>query len=372
MNNTSIEWVRTYKPDGSYEEGFSLNPIRFLPAGSSRSVTMCQKVSPGCANCYAENISRRWWPKSSGAFPGYTAQGVAAGLWSLNTDALLSVLKRKEPARIFWGDMTDLFQVGIPDLMLDACFGICALTPHLTHIFLTKRSERMVGYWRGELRLARAAFIGKAAMDLRRQRDPGADPVLEWSGLPMPNVILGFSAENQEWFDRRWEAMHWLAEDGWTVLCSAEPLLGPLDIRSALTVVCPRCLGTMSEPAPGGGKPCGLCFDSKAGQGHIDGLGWVITGGESTAKARPPHPDWFRNLRGQCREASVPFFFKQWGEWAPGRTATDGILSNYPKEASSADGWEMMHRAGKNSAGAVLDGKEWRQFPELEKWQVPA
>ena len=46
-------------------------------------------------------------------------------------------------------------------------------------------------------------------------------------------------------------------------------------------------------------------------------LSWVIAGGESGPKARPSHPAWFRALRDQCFASNVPFFFKQWGQWAP-------------------------------------------------------
>src|SRR3546814_19805421 len=46
-------------------------------------------------------------------------------------------------------------------------------------------------------------------------------------------------------------------------------------------------------------------------------IDWVITGGESGHHARPSHPDWFRNLRDQCKAAEVPFHFKQWGQLRP-------------------------------------------------------
>ena len=93
MNRTSIEWCRTYAADGSFEEGYSVNPIRFKPHGSERTTTMCQKVSPGCAHCYAEGITRRFWPKNAAPFPGYTALGVSAmmGEFVLDEKTLLSV-----------------------------------------------------------------------------------------------------------------------------------------------------------------------------------------------------------------------------------------------------------------------------------------
>ena len=49
------------------------------------------------------------------------------------------------------------------------------------------------------------------------------------------------------------------------------------------------------------------------GKINIEGISWVIVGGESGAKARPIKPEWVISIRDQCKVASVPFFFKQWG-----------------------------------------------------------
>ncbi len=101
---------------------------------------------------------------------------------------------------------------------------------------------------------------------------------------------------------------------------SMEPLLGPVDISDYLEPGYTSCIafeqGTRMEPGYCGG--CG---------GHVsdpihdpmkrDAVDWVIVGGESGTHARPMHPDWTRSLRDQCASASVPFLFKQWGEWAP-------------------------------------------------------
>jgi protein gp37 len=76
----------------------------------------------------------------------------------------------------------------------------------------------------------------------------------------------------------------------------------------------------------------------------------VIAGGESGSAARPTSPDWFRGLRDQCVGANVPFFFKQWGEWAPEGT------SGRPED-------DRLRRVGKKAAGALLDGQRWQQFP---------
>jgi protein gp37 len=49
------------------------------------------------------------------------------------------------------------------------------------------------------------------------------------------------------------------------------------------------------------------------GEVNLDGIHWVIVGGESGPGARPMHPSWVESLRDQCSDAGVPFFFKQWG-----------------------------------------------------------
>lgn len=53
---------------------------------------------------------------------------------------------------------------------------------------------------------------------------------------------------------------------------------------------------------------------------NLDGIDWVIVGGESGPKARPMQPEWVIEVRDQCEREGVPFFFKQWG----GRTAKSG------------------------------------------------
>lgn len=68
----------------------------------------------------------------------------------------------------------------------------------------------------------------------------------------------------------------------------------------------------------------------------LDGVHWVIVGGESGPRHRPIKPEWVREIRKQCRTAQVPFFFKQWG----GRTAKSG--------------------------GRILDGRIWDQMPAVE------
>jgi hypothetical protein len=92
------------------------------------------------------------------------------------------------------------------------------------------------------------------------------------------------------------------------------------------------------------------------------------------------HPDWVLSLRNQCNAVGVPFFFKQWGEWAPsygpaGQISApfrsgdmvdldiDGrILNGIPGHGTGH--WAAMVRVGKVTAGRILYGREWSDFPE--------
>ena len=71
---------------------------------------------------------------------------------------------------------------------------------------------------------------------------------------------------------------------------------------------------------------------------------WVIVGGESGAKARPMQKEWVEDIRIQCEEADVAFFFKQWGGWG-------------------ADGKKRAKRYN----GRELNGRTWDQMPGLHQ-----
>ncbi len=87
----------------------------------------------------------------------------------------------------------------------------------------------------------------------------------------------------------------------------------------------------------------------------------MIVGGESGPGARPMHPDWARRVKKSAVEANVPFFFKQWGEWAP----YDGQLSTLDYERAAAHHFPdaTLYRIGKKRANRLLDGREWNEFP---------
>ena len=166
-----------------------------------------------------------------------------------------------------------------------------------------------------------------------------------------------------------------------THFVSVEPMLSQIDFtltkvhpNPLLQWQCPRCDAAIISRA------CPIC----GSEGHRRiALKLVIGGGESGPEARPCHPDWARRLRDDCIRAGVPFFWKQWGEFAPYdnrvhpqfdprgpaparlvRVATDGALRPdiYHRDYSDA----IMIRVGKKDAGRRLDGRTWDEFPQSE------
>lgn len=74
----------------------------------------------------------------------------------------------------------------------------------------------------------------------------------------------------------------------------------------------------------------------------LDGIHWVIVGGESGAKARPMDISWAESIRDQCKDQRVAFFFKQWGTFG-----VDGV------------------RRSKKLNGRELAGRQWNEYPEM-------
>jgi protein gp37 len=209
-------------------------------------------------------------------------------------------------------------------------FAVIAVAEQHTFQVLTKRPGRMhsllgdEGFW---------DQVGKAA-DVY---DPSAGAMSAIEGRFLPNLWLGVSVETQKWVPVR---LGKLAATSVAAVrfASCEPLLGELDIRRWLA----------------------------------DGLEWVIAGGESGPGARPMHPDWARSLRDQCLAAGVPYFFKQWGAFAPEADSHDrGGIHFIDRRGQSWNGMEIparpdavgMRRVGKGRAGRTLDGRTWDEFP---------
>lgn len=93
-------------------------------------------------------------------------------------------------------------------------------------------------------------------------------------------------------------------------------------------------------------------------------IDWIVTGGLSGDGARPAHPDWFRSLRDQCARAGVPYHFKQHGTYLPVSQTREHEGREIATHLDSPS-VEYFYRVGKKIAGCLLDGVEWKQFPEV-------
>jgi protein gp37 len=325
---TSIQWT-----------DFSVNPFR------ARGVVgtpyeghvgeYCEKVSPGCANCYASKLQLRF------RMPEFDHRHKKQVELYLDGLKLLAVLKRRKPTKYFWCDMTDMFGEFYPYEWIDQVVATCAMTPHHTHQFLTKRIDRAREYFRSR-------------MD-RTWHAPNGEIVK----LPFKNIWLGTSVENQETADERIPIL--MDTPASIRFISAEPLLGPINICQSVRLWRFENFGG---------------FDSTY---FGDMLNWVIVGGESGSSARPMHSDWTRGIRDQCVAANVAFFFKQWGSWFPfyDRDIDDPDWGACPKVdhrrtryLNLAGGFGFhgerviaLRKSDKNNSGRTLDGREWNEFP---------
>ena len=96
---------------------------------------------------------------------------------------------------------------------------------------------------------------------------------------------------------------------------------------------------------------------ARVGRLNLDGIHWVITGGESGPSARPMRPQWVREVRDQCQAAGVALFHKQWGGYGNNPFVVEQAMPE--SDAAALD----PPRNGKG--GALLDGRLWREFPAL-------
>lgn len=337
MSKTKIEWATdTWNP-----------------------TTGCDRVSPGCDNCYALGMAKRLKamgqadyqtdgdPKTSG--PGF---GISS-----HPHRLDQPLRWKKPRRIFVNSMSDLFHDGVSIDHLAAVFATMAAAPQHTFQILTKRHARMRSLLNGELR----ELVG---VMLASWWDEWGDPRYEVDldeAWPLPNVWLGVSVENQQWANIRIPAL--LDTPAAVRFLSCEPLLGPVSLV----------------------PPLMEWADWREVQINQH-LHWVIVGGESGHGARPMHPDWARSLRDQCVAAEVPYLFKQWGEWQDGshdprtqhgpdhimhRNGHHVLAHEYQTSelvkggAGERMGACFISRVGKHAAGRELDSRTWDEYPAV-------
>ncbi|GAA0623565.1 DUF5131 family protein [Thalassospira tepidiphila] len=341
---TKIEWTQR---EGT--KGKTWNPLRARNKKTGGVGHFCEKVSPGCKNCYAETFQKRF--KNPVRYAAQDADQVEV---FLDQKTLVQPIGWKKPATIFVCSQTDLFLHHYKSEWIDQVFAVMALCPQHTFIILTKRHDRMNAYFGNLSDLSsrhseqtNTAFNCADLLNLRHlTKNPRGKP-LPSRVWPLPNVWLGVSVEDQKAADERIPVL--LDTPAAVRFLSVEPLLGPVDLAN--------------HNAPG---MCGTTDHADYLRGYVSpeyscrahlskettSLDWVIVGGESGHNARPMHPDWARSLRDQCKAAGVPFFFKQWGAWAP--------VEEYPS------GKQSMNKVGKKRAGRSLDGVEHNEWPEVK------
>jgi protein gp37 len=145
--------------------------------------------------------------------------------------------------------------------------------------------------------MRRASWHQFQILTKRSHRLREMSPHLHWAD----NIWMGVSVENRKYTYR---IEHLFQTGAGIKFVSFEPLLGPV------------------------------------GHLHLRGIDWVIVGGESGPRARQLHPEWVIDIRDQCLQADVAFFFKQWG----------GVL--------------------KKKAGRQLEGRTWDEMPLPEQSKI--
>jgi protein gp37 len=241
----------------------------------------CTEVGPECVNCYArvlmaERLKRCSWGR------GAERVLTRAEAWKEPLRWNRKAKQAGERHRVFCASLADVFDEEVPDAWRDRLFEeVIMPSTSLDWLLLTKRPVKARNY-------------------LARFECPT-------SGKLPQNWWIGVSVGVQE-SDWRLDVLGNIPAR--IRFVSAEPLLGPLDLRPWLLN------GTVN---------------------------WVIAGGESFQIRHEPRAmqaDWLRSLRDQCRDASRSFFFKQWGAFN-----------------------EAGEYVGKRHIPPVIDSAEWLQVP---------
>lgn len=249
----------------------------------------CTKVSPACDGCYAEALmSTRYGKVAWGA--GEDRVRTSEANWRLPLRWNRQAVESGERPFVFCASLADVFDNEVDPLWRRDLFALIEATPRLIWLLLTKR-------------------VG----NVRRMTDPERGLSL----LP-GNAAVGATIANQDEYDRDARKLKEVRESCGPLFTfgSFEPLLGRI---------------RLDDYAPD----------------------WIITGGETDQghhRARPSHPQWFRDLRDQSAALGRIFHHKQNGEWVSvSEVAGPGEHYRFPDGAT-------VRRVGKKVAGRLLDG----------------
>jgi protein gp37 len=332
MSVTTIEW--TQRP-GTIGETW--NPT-----------TGCNKVDRGCKHCYAETMHKRLRAMGQAKYAAPFLDGAVG-----HEDTLMIPMGWTKPRTVFVNSMSDLFHEKLPFEFVTQVFQTIQLTPQHTYLILTKRPERAYDfyYW-------------------MMSQEPG----FNFPG----NCWIGTSANDQKSAEVRVPIL--LGIPYINRFLSYEPATGPLDLTKLITSDSAveeegreRVLH-MVDALNGLEADMAYHRTDQLWRGNIERdkprLHWVIMGGESGPKGVPMHPAWARVVRDQCRKYGVPFFFKQFGTWAP-VTYLDGSghptlrFSHEKNIFTFTEPGQNMIKVGKHNSGHELDGQVLQQFPDF-------
>jgi len=269
--------------------------------------------------------------------------------------------------RVFAMSLADVFDNEVPDEWHTEFNGTVEATPNLRWMLTTKRGVN----------------IPKMTPPDFFRRNQHAGVIISICNQPEADRDVPRILELKERLGIAWVGI------------SAEPLLGPVDLRhlrnnwnQSVDMVIDALEGKVGAAWKGRGS-----LTDRPIKTHLD---WVIAGGESGPHARPSHPDWFRSLRDQCAAAGVPFHFKQFGEWAevnPGVRHKTVDWCEYDRNRPDPDPdditragdlfiapsghvvasrahskpnvkYRLVRRIGRAKAGRLLDGVEHNGFPK--------
>lgn len=296
----------------------------------------CSKIGPGCDNCYADAMDarlvfrgERHWGAGVPRMRTSDANWHAVRVWNkLAPDTEFAGRKGFWP--VFCASLADVFDNEVDQKWREDLFNLIKETPNLTWLLLTKRVGNVLN------------LVDRNIFEA------------------LPNVWLGATVVNQKEADR--DIPKLLQIPAKVRFLSIEPMLGPIDLCHLPSI-------------SGIGRHLNSLFESFGSDIPIK-IDWVIVGGESGHNARPMHPDWARDVRDQCSDAGVQFFFKQWGEYGP----TDFEASKHKGIAACEMGdgiadtefYQGMRRViwplkmvGNKAAGNLLDGLKHEEFPEI-------
>ncbi len=229
--------------------------IQYLTHTWNPIAMKCTPVSEGCRNCWHLKITDRMC-KNMALPEGERLALEGTGPFVLRTREMDAPLRLKKPGRIGVQFMGDLFHEDMPADFIKSVWEVMSKCPHI-FLILTKRAKRLpdIAHW------------------LYRQE--------------AKNVWLGVTVCNQDEADEKIPILLQIpAVVRWV---SLEPLLEPVDLQYA-------------------------AFNGADSLSALEGISWVVLGGETGPGARPMKPEWAIAVKDQCQAQGVPFFFKNLGK----------------------------------------------------------